>query len=266
MKKAVLLALALLASMCGGSQPGATPSVTELSTGKLRIWFAAGDEALPMYTVDDKYYLLGTEGQRYEIGLENLTDGRLEVVVSVDGLDVISGKEADFQSQRGYVILPGEQIAVQGFRQSLNQVAAFRFAGAENSYAARMGAVENIGVIGAAVFEEVKRAPVAIAGAADSAAAQSAKGAAEETAEVETLGTEYGESIDSAAEIIPFERLSKLNPSEIIAVYYDDRQGLEGRGVVLPDDTGAARIAAPDPFPAVPEDRTQFAPPPPQVE
>jgi len=98
--------------------------------------------------------VVGRQGDRYEIVLRNETDARLEVVVSVDGLDVLDGRGASF-SKRGYIIGAGQTFTVEGFRRSSRQVAAFRFSSVDSSYAAlRHGDTRNVGVIGIAAFTE----------------------------------------------------------------------------------------------------------------
>ena len=59
---------------------------------------------------------------------------RLEAVLSVDGLDVIDGRPASLRN-RGYVIEPHRTLTVEGFRQSTDAVAAFRFSPVRESYA-----------------------------------------------------------------------------------------------------------------------------------
>lgn len=102
-------------------------------------------------------YYAGQQGGYYALRLTNNTPGRVEVVVTVDGRDVISGEVGNFKKQRGYVIDPFATVVVDGFRQSLDQVAAFQFSSLDSSYTARMGTPHNAGVIGVAVFEERRR-------------------------------------------------------------------------------------------------------------
>ena len=99
-------------------------------------------------------YVAGQFGARYDLRLSNNTAERVEAVVTVDGRDVISGEPGNFRQQRGYVIAPFSSIVVEGFRQSLDQVAAFRFSELGDSYSARRGTAQNVGVIGVAVFRE----------------------------------------------------------------------------------------------------------------
>ena len=108
-----------------------------------------------------KFYVTGSAGDRYSIFVKNQTGRRLEVVASVDGLDVLNGREASTRS-RGYVVSPYETLEIDGFRQSQGSVAAFRFGGVGESYAAtKDSAARNVGVIGVAVFEERENRPSA---------------------------------------------------------------------------------------------------------
>jgi hypothetical protein len=52
------------------------------------------------------------------------------------------------------VLLPWSSVEIDGFRQSRDEVAAFRFAKVSDSYAAARGADRNVGVIGFAFFDE----------------------------------------------------------------------------------------------------------------
>ena len=110
--------------------------------------------SLPTFETDGRYYVLGDAGERYSIHVTNPTSVRVEAVVSVDGLDVIDGESADYVHKRGYVIAPGGQLRVDGWRTSLHSVAAFRFSSVRSSYAGRKGMARNVGVIGVALFAE----------------------------------------------------------------------------------------------------------------
>jgi len=99
-------------------------------------------------------FVVASEGGHYSIVVRNLCKSRLELVVSVDGLDVIDGKSAAF-SKRGYIIAPGETLEIRGWRTGPEHVARFRFSSVAGSYAnLRHGEHRNVGVIGLAVFDE----------------------------------------------------------------------------------------------------------------
>lgn len=101
----------------------------------------------------NKLIAIGAAGSRYSISLRNDSPERFEVVVSVDGLDVLDGRPAGF-GKRGYLVEPYATVDIEGFRQSEAAVAAFRFGAVSDSYAAKTGAGRNVGVIGLAAFAE----------------------------------------------------------------------------------------------------------------
>lgn len=119
-----------------------------------------GGQALPLYRKDGRAYVPGSPGSRYAIRLANRTGGRVLVVLSVDGINVISGQTAAL-GQTGYVLDPWRSHDIAGWRKSDTEVAAFEFAALGASYAARTGRPTNVGVIGAAMFLE-KPAAVAM--------------------------------------------------------------------------------------------------------
>lgn len=96
----------------------------------------------------------GRKDRRYALRLINRTGRRVEVVASVDGLDVVDGKPGDYTRKRGYVLGPWQTYDVEGFRLDMGRVAAFRFSTVADSYAAQTGSARNVGVIGVAFFEE----------------------------------------------------------------------------------------------------------------
>ncbi len=96
----------------------------------------------------------GESNSTYSIAVRNRSKSTLEIVASVDGLDVFDGKSASF-SKRGYLVAPGATLEIDGFRTSNDTVAAFKFSSVANSYAnLRHGDTRNVGVIGIAVFTQ----------------------------------------------------------------------------------------------------------------
>ncbi len=94
----------------------------------------------------------GKKGGNYSIVVKNRSKSDLEIVASVDGLDVQDGRPASF-SKRGYIVAPGTTVNIEGFRTSADTVASFKFSSVSNSYAnMKHGNTRNVGVIGIAVF------------------------------------------------------------------------------------------------------------------
>jgi hypothetical protein len=129
----------------------------DVGRGLLSVAIVDGDESpfqsFVMSRGADRGFVLGRAGDLYTIVVRNHSDHRFELVASVDGLDVVDGKDADY-SHRGYIVRPHDEVRIDGFRQSMSQVAAFRFGTVADSYAAQTGSARNVGVIGLALFAE----------------------------------------------------------------------------------------------------------------
>jgi hypothetical protein len=120
----------------------------------LGIRVALNDDSghpLPAFFAGGRTYAIGEAGQRYTVVVSNETGVRVEAVASVDGLDVLDGKAASF-GKRGYLVPAGGSVEIDGFRQTSDHVAAFRFGSVRDSYAARTGTDRNVGIVGVAIF------------------------------------------------------------------------------------------------------------------
>ena len=63
---------------------------------------------------------------RYAVSVRNALPGRIMGVVSVDGVNVVSGQTAAWH-QTGYVLSPWQQYDITGWRKTDHEVAAFHF-------------------------------------------------------------------------------------------------------------------------------------------
>ena len=141
-----------------GGKPNRADGLQPSAGGLVRFGLRVGDSRwADGFELKGRRFAVGERGERYEIVLKNDARRPIEVVVSVDGLDVMDGKTASLQ-KRGYVLAPFETLAVDGFRTSDSTVAAFRFGSVFDSYGHRRhGDAINAGIIGIAVFEETRR-------------------------------------------------------------------------------------------------------------
>lgn len=99
-------------------------------------------------------FVVGKKGREYQIKIRNLSNARVEAVLSVDGLDVIDGRPAS-TTKRGYIVNPKQTLVVKGFRTSHESVASFKFSSVGSSYAnLRHSDTRNVGVVGLAVYYE----------------------------------------------------------------------------------------------------------------
>lgn len=211
---------------------------------------------LPVYQHEGRHYVVGKPGNRYQIVLRNRSGRDLLAVTSVDGVNVVSGETATWQ-QSGYVLDAYRQTDIKGWRKSLSDVAQFYFTALSDSYAARTGRPDNVGVIGVALFRSrVEPPPVAYSDDRElserdaRAADQSAAGAAPQARAEEKLGTGHGQKEASRTRYVDFERASE-SPDEVIAIYYDSYRNLLAQGVI-PAKRGAL-VATPFPGQFVPD-------------
>ena len=194
---------------------------------------------LQIYRHQGRAYVVGKPGHEYQVRVANRGGEDLLAVLSVDGVNVITGQTAD-PSQSGYVISPRASLEVQGWRRSLSQTAAFYFTALPDSYAARAGRPDDVGVIGVALFRK-KSQP--IARSAPEAAASGPRAAQER--DDSRLGTGHGRHEHSPAVHVTFERATS-SPAEVITLYYDSHANLLARGVIREPVQVAPR---PRPFP-----------------
>lgn len=223
--------------------------VIDRETGQVaRAWRHAG-----------RTFIAGRPGARYSLRVSNNTGGRVLAVMSVDGVNILTGETAGF-SQRGYVFGPYETYDVSGWRKSDTEVAAFTFAALSNSYAALTGRPGDVGVIGLAAFTErvhrplptpevsarERQAPPPVAAPPPPASMRSAPapqaaapiGSATARAEAasverrsEKLGTGHGSREWSVVRTVPFERASS-HPQLIRRIEYDAYDNLVAAGVI----------------------------------
>lgn len=104
---------------------------------------------------EGRTYVESREGTEYSIRLTNNTGGRVLAVLSVDGINAISGKPtSDNPSEAGYVLGAGETHVIKGYRVDENTAANFKFVKREGSYATEKAEGQGNGVIAVRVWEE----------------------------------------------------------------------------------------------------------------
>ena len=269
--KRLFAALALVLSGFGAARAGALVDVTitDLDTGA----------TLPVYSDAGRYTVPGTPGHRYSVRVTNRLGERVLAVLSVDGVNAITGQTAS-PHQSGYVLGPWQSTEVRGWRKNMSHVAEFYFTDLPDSYAARTGRPQNVGVIGLAVFRERLPEPPAVIeerewGGYDDAPAKRAQPNAESSRGLgvggardsaapsaapyprarQELGTGHGQRRYDPARYAQFQRASS-QPDEVISLFYDDYDALAARGVI-PRPCCQWRDRTPDPFPVgfVPDPR-----------
>jgi len=154
-RRRAFLAAMLASGLCATAYAhGVAPSpFVKSSLVQVDVYDRANGTALPVYAKDGRHYIVGVPGHEYAIRIRNCTGARILAVTSVDGVNVISGDTAS-PAQSGYVLEPWGSVEIAGWRKSFERTAAFYFTDLGDSYAARTGRPQNVGVIGVAVFQE----------------------------------------------------------------------------------------------------------------
>src|SRR5579859_1128130 len=146
----------MLLALAGAAEVHAHGGLVDLS-----VYDRTDGKRLAVYWHEGRAYVVGKPGNEYQVSVRNRLREDVLTVVSVDGVNVISGETAH-PSQTGYVLSPYRGYDILGWRKSLAETAAFYFTALADSYAARTGRPDNVGVIGVAVYRR-KAQPQAIA-------------------------------------------------------------------------------------------------------
>src|SRR5262245_19732353 len=265
--------IAIAVALC--SAAGAAGAVGNIAD--VTVHDRVENRTLPVYRHDGRYYVVGKPGNEYQVRVRNRAGGDILAVVSVDGVNAVSGETANW-NQTGYVLGSGQGYDVRGWRKNLDRIAAFFFTEHQNSYAARTGRPDNVGVIGVAVFRKKAEPEARIdqspyhespsSGARDdksssapaestygpgSGATRSAESSADSVAGARrqapaqarspSLGTGHGRIENSQVTYTSFERAT-ASPEEVIVIRYDTYANLVAMGVIR-----APRLASPTPTP-----------------
>jgi hypothetical protein len=249
-------------------------------------------QALRVWRHDGRLFVAGEPGARYSLRVTNHTGGRVLVVLSVDGVNILTGETASYD-QRGYVFDPYETYDLNGWRKSNTEVAAFAFAPLPQSYAALTGRPGDVGVIGMAVFKErvaawapepkastmepdwrdrvgasgpadapasrrAMAAPAAAPPPSSAAAADRLAGGDFAQRQEEKLGTAHGAREWSVVSVTTFERATAY-PQSVRQIQYDTYANLVACGVI---PAPRREDRPPRPFPLNP-DGEGYVPDPP---
>lgn len=263
--------LGVLAAFCACAAPQPAAAGERAAEGPYQVELLGDyGQSLRTFDFRGRTWVMGQEQQRYRIRVHNRTGHRVEAVVSVDGRDAIDGKPGTVQKP-GYIIGPWGSVTIDGFRLNMRDVATFRFSSVPDSYAAQMGNAREVGVIGVAIFQEryVPPPPAPIrqreypgdaederdhrgdygrtseeprssaprGGAEKSAAgapaprSERAPAADGRAADRPGLGTQFGERRAAPVVQVDFARARAWRPDALLALRYNDRQGLLAMGI-----------------------------------
>ncbi len=232
------------------------------SVADVTVFDRSEGRQLQVYWHEGRAYVVGKPGNEYSVRIRNRQRDDVLGVISVDGVNVITGETAVAQ-QSGYVLAPYRQFDIGGWRKNLESTAAFYFTSLPDSYAARTGRPDNAGVIGVAIYRKKEQPPASLMQPAPFASGELSRkeaanaaapdadvhGAARDARREDRLGTGHGRSEESHTRHVGFERASS-HPAETVTIYYDSYRNLLARGIVPPlPYQFPPRRPAPNPFP-----------------
>lgn len=227
-----------------------------------RLRVMVNGRPIPIYNdAQGRKWIEAREGTKFEVKVENDNYTRFLAVISVDGLNVINAKHEDPKKAPGYIVDSKSSISIPGWLVDENKTREFVFTEKGTAYANKIGAdASNIGVIGCAVFREkiswlpyttttynwyypnYKWGDTTITGDLvyrDTAFTDSISSEtysvfnSPTSSEIKTtsLGVGSGEKVNYQTTTSTFERME--NPETVLEIFYDDRQGLLDRGIIL---------------------------------
>jgi hypothetical protein len=217
-------------------------------------------------------WIEGRNGSNYVIELQNHTWNRVMAVVSVDGLCVIDGKPASYDSD-GFLVEANGTLSIPGWMLNHQQAAEFVFGSRQTSYAAQSGNdVSNVGVIGVAWFAELgptlpiqplpfygvglDTASKGLVGARGLSASGSIGSVGSNSAVTASVGTGFGNETSFQTTLSGFVRQSN-QPMVVQTIFYDSADNLQKMGIRLKErSTYSSRVAFPG-------SETGFCKPPP---
>ena len=214
------------------------------------------------YYKDGKTYIEGRKGIEFSLKIKNNGFKKILAVPTIDGLSVLSGKEAGYNSP-GYIIDGYDSLIIDGWRTSNSEIAKFYFTNPKNSYSKRTNKKDNLGVIGVAIFREKEMTYThttyppfpnypqdniylcsnAITDTAN-ATSNNHSFKADNANVSQDIGTGFGEYKESYVTSVEFEKES--NPDAIFTIFYNIKKQLEKIGI---DFRERPKYVAPQAFP-----------------
>lgn len=168
-------------------------------------------------------WLCAQPGKAYTILVKNISGGRLEVLESVDGRDVLQDKAAAL-SNNGMVI--AREWENRGWRLNDDEIREFVFVDPEAAIAnLATGSTSNVGVIGVAVYLERRIVQKLFHGGFASAEVKSLQAS--------DLGTGMGERRSDHIGHTSFAR-EELGPHAMVEFQYRTREWLLAHGILRP--------------------------------
>ena len=180
----------------------------------------------------NRTYVEALEGREYSIRLQNHTDRRIAVALSVDGLNSIDAKTTSARDARKWILAPRQTITLDGWQTSSSTARRFFFTTETDSYGAWLGKTRNLGLITAAVFRErpIRPRPLAIDAPAAPGEKRRARADASAEADDDHAATGIGRELDHRVRRVNF--VAEASPAAVLELRYEYHDALVRLGVL----------------------------------
>jgi len=163
---AVLVAFSLRNVSASSSQtsqkpePGDLYPLPRVIDDTFQVEVLVNGRRVPEYAARGRRYIEALEGAEYEVRIHNPLSVRVAVSLSVDGLNTIDARHTSAWDAHKWVIEPYGTIEIGGWQMSSNRARRFYFTTERDSYAAKLGQAQNLGLISAVFYRE--RTPIVV--------------------------------------------------------------------------------------------------------
>ena len=197
---------------------------------------------------DNKIFTVGVHGRTYTLRVHNLTNGKIEVINTVDGRHTLEDEPGDTSACKGLIFPAHYTGEFTGWRLNDDETRAFKFGSASSSVAAQAtGSTSNTGVIGFAVYREQTSyytntyssypGGQAVASASAGAAAADSATFDDSILREHSLGTGMGEKISDHVGRTTFTRA--YGGPDILVIGYETEDVLLAQGILGPAEPNA---------------------------
>lgn len=217
----------------------AAPAAASTAGAGFGLSVVVDGAARPEYADRGTLYVEAIRGRDYALWITNPLPVRVAVALSVDGLNTIDARHAPAWDSRKWVLGPHETVVIEGWQVSGDSARKFVFTGEKDSYGARLGKTENLGVIEAVFFRERPRPAVrdryAPASPAPSGEAAGSAARAESSQKSSALSDDYaatGMGGRTRHDVVEVRLELDPTPAASLRIRYEFRPVLEALGVL----------------------------------
>jgi hypothetical protein len=147
----------LLASVAGFVAQDSYPDRLTKRYPDFQVEVLVNGRPLAEYYARGRTYIEAIQGAEYALRVRNSSPERVAVALSVDGLNTVDARHTSAWNASKWVIEPYQTITISGWQVSSERARRFYFTNERDSYGAKLGQTDNLGVISAVFFREKRR-------------------------------------------------------------------------------------------------------------